>query len=197
MSEFDSGEWEWDSRICERGGRVVKARALLGISLWFLLACSASLADSGTEIRATDDWSVEVVDAQRSGRPVLILFSTEYCSYCERLKTEVLEPLLKRGELGNAVRIRELDIDRGGKIRDFDGEKVRTKVFVKRYGIYATPTLMLVDNRGEPLGAPIVGFNNQEDYMPLLDGFINVIGTFSKVVGSGAGSGSAMGAESS
>lgn len=54
---------------------------------------------------------------------------------------------MTRSELRSFARIRELDIDCGGKIRDFDGEKIRTRIFVKRYGIYATPTLMLVDFR--------------------------------------------------
>lgn len=69
------------------------------------------------------------------------------CGYCDRLKKEVLEPLVTRSELRSFARIRELDIDCGGKIRDFDGEKIRTRIFVKRYGIYATPTLLLVDFR--------------------------------------------------
>jgi thioredoxin-related protein len=98
----------------------------------------------------------------------MVLFSDEHCGYCERLKTEVLEPLVKRGELKNVAKILEFDIDRGGKIRDFDGEKIRTRIFVSRYDVYATPTLMLVDHQGRPLGTPIVGFNNQQDYAPYL-----------------------------
>jgi thioredoxin-related protein len=98
----------------------------------------------------------------------MVLFSDEHCGYCERLKTEVLEPLVKRGELKNVAKILEFDIDRGGKIRDFDGEKIRTRIFVSRYDVYATPTLMLVDHQGRPLGTPIVGFNNRQDYAPYL-----------------------------
>ena len=70
--------------------------------------------------------------------------------------------------------IRELDIKRGGKIRDFDGEKIRTKIFVDRYDVYATPTLVLVDHQGDPLGTPIVGFNNPEDYVTDLEYFLDV-----------------------
>ena len=122
----------------------------------------------------TDDWSAEAAEARRFGTPILILFSDEDCGYCERLKKDVLEPLVRGKELRSFARIRELDIDRGGKIRDFDGEKIRTRIFVNRYDIYATPTLMLVDNRGNPLGTPIVGFNSREDYIPYLEYFMEV-----------------------
>jgi len=81
---------------------------------------------------------------------------------------------VNRGELSSFASIRSLDINGGGKIADLDGEKIRTKVFVKRYGIYAAPTPMLVDYKGGPLGAPVVGFNNQEDYIPYPEYFMDV-----------------------
>jgi thioredoxin-related protein len=154
--------------------------------VWLLSSCGGALADSSTRIPTTDDWSAEVAEARISGLPIIILFSSDHCHYCERLKVEVLEPLIKRGELRKVARIRELQIDRGGKIRDFDGEKVRTRAFVKRYGIYATPTLVRVNARGEPLGAPIVGFNNPDDYLPNLKSVIEILGADPQFAGSRA-----------
>lgn len=111
----------------------------------------------------------------------MVLFSDEHCGYCERLKTEVLDPLVKRGELKNVATIRELDIGSGGKVGDFDGEKIRTRIFVSRYDVYATPTLMLVDHQGRLLGTPIVGFNNREDYAPYLADLIEKFTAFSQL----------------
>ncbi len=153
----------------------MQAPSQSGIFLWLLLISGGVLSDSATDVVMTDDWSAEAAEARRFGTPVMILFSDKDCGYCDRLKKEVLEPLVKRGELRSFARIRELDIDRGGKIRDFDGEKIRTRIFVKRYGIYATPTLMLVDYRGNPLGTPVVGFNEREDYIPYLEYFMDVV----------------------
>ena len=145
-----------------------------GILVWLLLISGVVLSDSSTDILPTDDWSAEVTEARKAGLPILILFSSEYCGYCDRLKSEVLERLAKSGEIKNFAWIRELDIKRGGKIRDFDGEKIRTKIFVDRYDVYATPTLVLVDHQGDPLGTPIVGFNNPEDYVTDLEYFLDV-----------------------
>jgi thioredoxin-related protein len=139
-----------------------------------LLIGGGLLSDSSADIVVTQDWSSEAAEARRFGTPIMILFTKQDCGYCERLKKDVLEPILNRGELSSFARIRELDINSGGKIADFDGEKIRTRVFVKRYGIYATPTLMLVDYRGRPLGTPVVGFNNREDYVPYLEYFMDV-----------------------
>ena len=151
----------------------MKAIFQFGVLVWLLLISSAALPDSPTGIVTTDDWSAETAKARQSGIPIVILFSRKHCGYCELLKIKVLEPLVKRGELTDSVQIRELDIDRGGKIMDFDGEKIRTRAFVKRYNIYATPTLVLVDYQGKPLGTPIVGFNNREDYLPHLEYFLD------------------------
>ena len=145
-----------------------------GICVWLLLTSGWALSDATTGVLPTDDWSAEVSAARRSGLPILILFSSEHCGYCERLKSEVLEPLAKNGEMKNFARIRELDIKRGGKVRDFDGEKIRTKIFVDRYEVYATPTLILVDNQGKMLGTPIVGFSNSEDYISYLEHLMDV-----------------------
>jgi thioredoxin-related protein len=152
----------------------MKAPFQSGVLVWLLLISGGALSDSSTGILPTDDWSAQVTQARRSGLPILILFSREHCGYCERLKSEVLEPLAKSGEMKNFAWIRELDINRGGKIRDFDGEKIRTKIFVDRYEVYATPTLIFVDNQGKPLGTPIVGFNDSEDYTRYLEYFMDV-----------------------
>ena len=155
------------------------ARMLLGL----LIVSGVAFSDSSSEILATDDWSAVAAEARMLGTPVMVLFSGGHCGYCERLKAEVLEPLVKVGGLKNVARIRELNIYRGGKIRDFDGEKIRTGIFVSRYGVYATPTLMLVDQQGRSIGEPIVGFNNREDYAPYLAALIELSSAFSPLDG--------------
>jgi thioredoxin-related protein len=152
----------------------MKALFPSGIVVWLLIISGSALSDSSTGILPTDDWSTEVTEASKAGLPILMLFSSEYCGYCDRLKSEVLEPLAKSGEINKFAWIRELSIDRGGKIRDFDGEKIRTKMFLDRYDVFATPTLVLVDNHGNPLGTPIVGYNNADDYVSLLEHFMDV-----------------------
>ena len=73
----------------------------------------------------------------------MVVFSAEACGYCDRLKREVLEPLAHDPRESRHLLIREFDINAGGKITDFDGERIRSRQFKRRYGIFATPTLRI------------------------------------------------------
>jgi len=138
-----------------------------------LVATTLALSDSHDIIRTSNDWSVESHQAKSAGIPIMVIFSTDHCPYCERLREEVLKPLIKNGALKGKVLMREFNIDEGGKITDFDGERVRTRIFVDRYAIYATPTVVLVNYRGQLLTEPIVGFNGADSYTSFLDDAIS------------------------
>jgi thioredoxin-related protein len=141
---------------------------LLGSAL--LLAFSLPpLAEPLDQIQTSRDWSVEASSARGAGIPIMVIFTADSCGYCTRLRDEVLQPLLRQGALKNKVLIREFDIDNGGKVTDFDGERIRSRIFVSRYEIYATPTVVLVDHLGRPLTEPIVGFNDADAYTEFLD----------------------------
>lgn len=106
-----------------------------------------------------------VADASRiSGQPILMVFGAESCGYCERLNSEILSPMLESGELQKQALVRAIDIHQGGRVEDFDGSSVRSRVFLRRYDVYATPTVMLLDASGEPLAQPIVGYSDAADY---------------------------------
>jgi len=101
--------------------------------------------------------------------PIMMIFSTSDCGYCTKLKQEVVLPMLERGDFKGKALVREFDIDVGGKITDFDGERVRRRIFVNRYDVFATPTVVFVDDRGEGLIDPLVGFNQADAYVPRLN----------------------------
>lgn len=127
------------------------------------------LADTVAGHTSTEDLSAEARQAQLDGNPVMLLFSANNCIYCERLRNELLDPMARSGKLSSTVHLAEINIDQGGKISDFDGEPVRNRIFVNRYNVFATPTVLLVDYRGQALAQPIIGFNDVSNYRPLLD----------------------------
>jgi len=135
-----------------------------------ILAVTAPIwSDSHNGISTSRDWSVEAAQAKGAGIPIMVIFSTDHCPYCVRLREEVLKPLIQNGALKGKVLIREFNIEEGGKITDFDGERIRSRIFVSRYKIYATPTVVLLDHHGKPLTEPIVGFNEADSYTNFLD----------------------------
>jgi len=146
-------------------------RTLIKLASIVTLLAVATLAwpDSHHRISTSKDWSIEASQARNAGIPIMVIFSTDHCPYCVRLREEVLQPLIENGALKGKVLIREFNIDDGGKITDFDGDRVRRRIFASRYEIYATPTVVLVDHHGNPLTRPIVGFNEADSYTEFLD----------------------------
>ena len=141
----------------------------VGATLVVILGGISIAAEPLQDIYTTEDFATEASLARQAGVPLMVVFSTDDCPYCVRLKNQVLRPLVQNGKLSKKVLLREFNIDIGGKVTDFDGERVRSRVFVSRYDIYATPTVVLVDYDGEPLATPIVGYNEPDAYTEQLN----------------------------
>lgn len=132
--------------------------------LLILLFSTLAVADQPGLDQTTRDWSRVATDARETGLPVLVLVSSEDCAYCELLKQEVLRPLLREGRLGRQALVHELSMHTTGKLVDFNGEKVRSGVFVRRYAVHVTPTLLLLDAAGRALHEPLVGYKDPDAY---------------------------------
>jgi thioredoxin-related protein len=133
--------------------------------LLLALISGLALADPPS---TTDDWEDVSQTARQRHTPILVVFSAETCSYCAKLKREVIDPLAKQQTGEPPLLIREFDINAGGKLTDFNGESIRSRQFKRRYHIFATPTLVIVDPDGHPLSDPIVGYNSAPEYRELL-----------------------------
>ncbi|MES9942418.1 MAG: thioredoxin fold domain-containing protein [Candidatus Thiodiazotropha sp. 6PLUC2] len=118
-------------------------------------------------ILATTNLSDISTTAQKNHTPIVVVFESETCGYCRRLKQEILQPLSETISLQPPV-VMEFDIFSGGKITDFNGDKIRSRQFKERYHIFAVPTLLILDHEGNPLADPIVGYNSREEYQALL-----------------------------
>lgn len=134
----------------------------LATLLFLLFSCSAWSDSPDT------DWSDIAETARDRQQPILVVFSADYCGYCSRLKEEVLDPMTQQGTGDSQLLIREFNISSGGKMTDFNGDRIRSRQFKQRYGIYATPTLLILDPEGQPLSEPLVGYNSPEEYRELL-----------------------------
>jgi len=78
------------------------------------------------------NWNSVAARIRETGWPVLVVFRSEDCFYCERLDEEVITPLYSRNAENPFVVIREFDIHTGSKLVDFDGERIRSRIFVSR-----------------------------------------------------------------
>ena len=135
-----------------------------------LFLFSASSLVSGETLQTVgQDWVKTSQLAKQSNLPILILFTADTCAYCERLKRDVLTPMFPQDMQHKRALVREVDINSGGKMTDFNGERIRSRQFKDRYRIFATPTLLILDQDGKPLAEPIVGYNSRKEYRALLE----------------------------
>ncbi len=127
-----------------------------------------SLTSGDMPHSAANDWAEAARFAQESKAPIIILYTAQACAYCERLKEEVLQPLLGSDHENRMAVFREVDINTGGKMTDFDGEPIRSRQFKQRYHVFATPTLLILGSDGTTLHDPIVGYKSKEQYKTML-----------------------------
>ena len=146
--------------------------------LIFLLLLPVSLlaAAEPEPLACASDWQHEAKLAEARGVPILVVFSADTCTPCDRLKHQLIEPMRASEQIAGRVHITEFDINRGGKVVDFDGERVRSGVFVARYDVFATPTVLLLDHQGHRLTDPLVGYDASEDYAHRLEDAITEAG---------------------
>jgi thiol:disulfide interchange protein DsbD len=110
--------------------------ALLGLGFAVtqlgLSARDASLADW----RGVSEYPSAVAEARDSGRPLALLFYTEWCSACKELRRSVLAaPEVKR-YLQDFVRVK-VDLDGGSAAR----------ALAERFGVLGVPTLFVIPPR--------------------------------------------------
>ena len=102
-------------------------------------------------------------------RPILLLMSQEDCSYCIKLKHEILNPMVLSGDYRNRIIMRELMIDSVEEQRGFDGHELDALTLASDYGISVTPTMLFLGPDGKELTKRIVGINTVEMFSFYVD----------------------------
>lgn len=118
-------------------------------------------------LTSTDDFSLAGEAARVGGLPVVVVVTGPHCGFCERMRKDLFDSR-KRCSLTSQAVAREFRTDTGGKITDFDGERVRSRVFLSRYEVFATPTVLFLDSHGDPVADPIVGYNQEDLYRDIV-----------------------------
>jgi thioredoxin-related protein len=114
-----------------------------------------------TIITTSSDLQQAAALARSRGVPLLLEFSTPWCSYCVSLEENVLEPLLRSQDYGQHMVLRKLEITDYTRIRDFDGHMLRSDALARNYRVDLYPTLLLFDTRGREV-VRIVGITMLE-----------------------------------
>ncbi len=104
-----------------------------------------------------------------NGVPILLMFSTEDCDYCNRLEAEVLGPMRLAGIDPQRVILRKVMMEEYEFLRDFSGRKRDGESFGISRDVEVVPTLQLVSAEGKELAPKIVGYQTPGLYSNYLE----------------------------
>ncbi len=145
-------------------------------SFLLLLISTHSLlwaADKRPELPQINDARNEASMAQQKKLPILIMFGTEGCPFCQLLKEDFLIPMIISGDYTDKVILREAYVAANISLIDFTGKKVSSSEFARHYGVSLYPTTVLVDHTGEPLVEKIIGITTPSLFGGTLDDAID------------------------
>lgn len=119
------------------------------------------------------DFTVEGKKAQAQKLPILVLFMSPQCHFCERVLQEFLLPMTRNANYKTKVIMRQIDIGSNAKLRDFDGALTTQRQFASARRIQLVPTVKLFDGQGNEMTEPIVGLLTVDFYGGYLDNAID------------------------
>ncbi len=120
-------------------------------------------------LRFADDLEATGAEARARRVPVMLVFTESTCPYCARAKRNHLAPLAVSRDYGDKVIVREVDVKREVRMKDFSGAAVTPAAFARRYAVRVVPTVMVVDADGRRLAEPIAGLIIEDFYQLYLE----------------------------
>ncbi len=140
---------------------MIRKYSLRLIFLASLCAFSTQLFASD-ELVTVEDLSFLKQEMSDSQLPVLMLFTTENCHYCEAIRENYLIPMLQSGEYHNRILFRQLYMGEYNLIRNEQGKLVSGDQLALKYAVDVSPTILFLDAEGNEVAQRIVGVSTQD-----------------------------------
>ena len=141
------------------------------VALFWVLVISRA-EDQATalpSVPTTRDLAADALLAKNQRVPLLLVFTQDHCDYCAKLDREVLNPNYATGAFNGKVLVRRFMIDSRATVIDFDGKRVEASALTRKFKVYATPTLLLVNAHGHELVPRLVGIDSLDFFSAYLD----------------------------
>jgi thioredoxin-related protein len=111
--------------------------------------------------------------AKSRGVPLLVMFSSPHCAYCERVLNEFLLPMQRNPDYAKKVLMRQIEVGGDQKLIDFKGKKTTHGGFAVLNSVMLSPTIIVFDYQGKPAADPLVGLGPVDYYGGYLDSAID------------------------
>lgn len=147
------------------------------IAAWgLILAWGLTLpaaADAAAGLVHAANFQADAQTASKRRIPILVLFTTPSCPYCEQVKREYLVPMHADRAYRNRVIIREVTVNATKPLTGFDGTPTTEGAFAAAHKVFMVPTVMVFDTRGAAASEAIVGLLIPDYYFGYLEAAID------------------------
>jgi thioredoxin-related protein len=144
----------------------------VALLIWVWTATSWMPAAHAEGLPVVRDFTIEAKESKHKQAPILVLFMSQTCPYCEQVLEEFLLPMQRNPDYAGNVILRQIDIGSSNKLVNFNGKITTQSVFAKAHDVWAVPTVMLFDSQGREL-TKIIGLLTLDFYLAYLDNAIN------------------------
>jgi thioredoxin-related protein len=145
--------------------RLIAAWALI-LAWGPTLPAAASAADGLVHAK---NFQADARTANQRQVPVLVVFTSPTCPYCERVKREYLVPMHKDPAYRKRVIIREVTMGATTPLTGFDGMPTTEGAFAAAHKVFMVPTVKVLDTRGNDASEAIVGLLSPDYYFGYLE----------------------------
>ena len=121
-----------------------------------------------------ENFRTDARQAQHQRVALLVFFSAKSCQYCETMRELFLGPMFASGDYSDKIIMREVQVDSGRELRDFEGKRVSHRDFALRHRLGLTPQIWLLDPTGKELVPALVGLGTPELFGSYLDAAIDM-----------------------
>jgi thioredoxin-related protein len=142
---------------------------------WLLaiVAWGSGLAFAGEGVPYAKDLRQDAKAARDKHGVVLVVFSGDFCSFCDTVLNEFLIPMSRNADYQSKLVMRKVEASSRLDMKDFQGRTVSHRKFAGEHGARVVPTVMVFDTQGKLLAKPLVGLTTVDYYGYYLDQVIN------------------------
>jgi thioredoxin-related protein len=119
------------------------------------------------------DFQTDARTATKRQVPILVVFTSPTCPYCERVKHDYLIPMHKDPAYRKRVIIREVTVNATTPLIGFDGTLTTEGAFATANKVFMVPTVKVLDTRGNDASEAIVGMLTPDYYFGYLESAID------------------------
>lgn len=149
---------------------IYKTPILSRITLFAFLLVSAPALYASTPhyLPEVTDFRQLASEARQKQIPIVVLFMSESCHFCEIVLSDFLIPMYMDPEYDNKVILRQVEITSQDLLIDFDGKMTTHGKFASKLQVWGVPQVYFFDSRGHILHK-IAGLLTPDYYGVYLD----------------------------